>query len=295
MINLKTLFRDLFSLTKPRLSFLVIVTGACGYVLAALILKIEFSLLHFSLTQLGLFLVVGASNALNCFLERDVDQYMSRTKKRPLVTGQLSPSTALGFGIGIGILGTVLIYKYINPLTALLGLLGILSYVFVYTPMKRYSWWALVAGAVPGAVPPLMGATALTNRIESVGVLTFLILFFWQLPHFAAIAFYRKTEYEAASLKTLASSFPEQKTFEFMLLSSIGLLIVSLLPYFLGLASFYYLILAVILGGVFCYFSWKTYRGLWLPVPGSRRVFFASLFYLPLVLGAWVLERSLFT
>lgn len=157
----------------------------------------------------GLTLVVSSANALNCWIERDVDRFMSRTAGRPLPARRLHPRLALWFSVSVGVASVPMLWVFVNPLTALLGLVSLLSYVFLYTPMKQVSPWAVYVGAVPGAMPPLMGWCAATGTLgdfPSGGVILFLILFAWQIPHFAAIATVRREEYTAAGIRVISQS-----------------------------------------------------------------------------------------
>lgn len=276
------------SLIKPRLTLLVVLTAACGLFLA----PASLGALKTIGVLLGTFFVVGAANALNCYLEKDVDAKMDRTRTRPLVTGELSARTALIFGWALAIFACALLYVSSNLLTAALGFLGFLLYIAVYTPMKRYSMLALFAGAVPGAIPPMMGWTALTNSIDLTAWLLFGILFFWQLPHFIAISLFRVSEYSNAGLKTFPGTLGREGAQTHMILYSAFLVLVTFLPFPLGLAGIYYLAAAFVLGIAFaalCVASFFRLQDLnW-----SRVIFFGSLAYLPFVLGMWVVDQWL--
>ena len=292
---MKTLIKDLLSLTKPRLSSMVVITAGCGLLLAQSTQvndphSTPFTLWQGFLTILGTTLVVGAANAINCLMESDVDARMKRTENRPLVQGRLSPGTALGFGLSLFSLSILLLLVGSNMLTALLGALGFLTYVGIYTPLKRRSLIALFAGAVPGAIPPMMGWTAVTGRVEMGAWILFGILFFWQLPHFIAISIYRQAEYENAGLKTMPGSWGINAASQHMLVYSALLVGVSLLPYPMGLAGESYFVTTLALGILFTGLSLAGILKI-KDLNWSRAVFFGSLAYLPLVLGAWVWEK----
>jgi protoheme IX farnesyltransferase len=190
-------FRDLIALGKPKVTRMVLITTAAGIWLAP-------SPLHMAravVTLIGVGLVVAAANALNMYLERDVDALMSRTKNRPLPAGRLAPEIALGFGIFCAVLGLPFVRIGANGLTAALSLLSLLLYVLAYTPLKRRSPWSLVVGAVPGAIPALLGWTASTGHIDAPGLAIFGVMFVWQIPHFIAISMFRADEYARAGLK----------------------------------------------------------------------------------------------
>jgi len=280
-----SLIRDLLSLTKPRLSALVILTAACGMAVA----PGEKPALAVISAMIGIVLIVAAANALNCYLERDLDGYMERTKDRPLVTGRLSSTAALVFGASLFALALLLLHRFTNPLTVFLGILAFGLYLGVYTPMKRHTMLALFAGAVPGAIPPMMGWTAITGRAELGAWILFAILFFWQLPHFIAISLFRQREYARAGLKTLPGTLGSLSAKQQMLLYTSVLVLISLAPYPLGLAGFGYFVTTLLSGLLFataCLAGLLNVRDLnW-----ARIVFFGSLAYLPAVLVAWVLS-----
>ena len=176
---------------------MVLITTAAGIWLAPSPLHIARAVV----TLIGVGLVVAAANALNMYMERDVDALMSRTKNRPLPAGRLAPEIALGFGIFCAVLGLPFVRIGANGLTAALSLLSLALYVGAYTPLKRRSPWSLVVGAVPGAIPALLGWTASTGHIDAPGLAIFGVLFVWQIPHFIAISMFRADEYARAGLK----------------------------------------------------------------------------------------------
>jgi len=191
--------RDLLSLTKPRLSGLVVVTSGGGILLAPGLIAPWRAIV----TMVATALVVGGANSLNCYLERDLDGRMARTRDRPLPAGRLPARTALALGIVLSVVALPVLAVASNVLTALLALTALVVYVAIYTPLKQLSPLALWAGALPGALPPLMGWTAVRGRIEVPGLVLFAILFCWQIPHFIAIAIHRSDEYLHAGHKIL--------------------------------------------------------------------------------------------
>src|SRR5579871_310059 len=193
------LARDLVALTKPRITALVLLTGAVGTCLAPGHAPAAKRLLALA----GTALIVGAANALNMWWERDVDALMSRTRNRPLPAGRMSPDVALAFGLALAVVSAPMLFL-VNVVTGLLGLVALASYVLVYTPLKRSTHWALLVGAVPGAMPPLLGWTATTGSIGLGGALLFVVLFLWQVPHFAAISIFRAGEYARAGLQVVS-------------------------------------------------------------------------------------------
>ncbi len=247
------LVTDLLSLAKPRLTALVLVTTAGGYSLAPgrsglwPMLQVVFATA----------MLVGSANSLNCWMERDVDRRMRRTRNRPLPAGRLRPAAAVIQAALLASLGVPLLWFSANgPLAAVLGLLAIVLYAGVYTPLKRRSSLATVVGAIPGALPPLIGWTAATGRIELPGLVLFGILFLWQIPHFLALSVMLAEEYAEAGLRVLPidpAAFGRGEAFTRwnVVLWTLALLPVSLLPVPLGLAGELYGVGALLAGLAF--------------------------------------------
>lgn len=237
-------------------------------------------------------MVVASANALNCWLERDVDRHMSRTKGRPLPAGRLNARIALVWGLSLGALSVPALAYFVNGLTALLALVALLSYVWVYTPLKRRSWTAVLVGAVPGAMPPLMGWTAVTGSIAAEGLALFGVLFLWQLPHFMAISVFRKEDYERAGIHVVPSVFGSTAAVRQSVVYAGMLIPVSLWLVPLGAAGGVYLSAALVLGLLFFGSALVGLmpRRSFDPVRWSRRVFFISLLYLPLLIVALVVD-----
>ena len=272
---------DLFALAKPRLSGMVVSTTAAGVWLAPQ----QPSAPRAAAVLLGTGMVVGAANILNNYLERDVDGLMRRTWGRPLPAGRVEPGTALALGIALPAFAIPMLAFAANPLTALLALVALVSYAFVYTPMKRWSTAALFVGAVPGAIPPLMGWTAATGSIDARGLALFALLFVWQLPHFLAISIYLKEDYARGGLKVFALVHGERAAKIWAVGTSAILVPVGMLPAFLGMASWGYGAVAALLGlGL----AAGAAAGLRIRIPeGSsrwaRNFFLSTLLYLVLV------------
>ncbi len=235
---------DLFLLSKPRLSGLVMLTSAGGMWLA----PGRIGPARAILAVLATAAVVGAANALNCYLEREIDGRMRRTRDRPLPAGRIDPFVALALGLMVPAFALPVLAFTANGLTAFLALLALAIYVLVYTPMKQRSTLALFVGAVPGAIPPLMGWTAVTGRIDAGGLALFGLLFFWQLPHFLAISLYLREDYARGGLKVFAVVHGERATRRWIAVSSALLLPASLLLVPLGVAGTAYGVTAVLLG-----------------------------------------------
>ena len=286
--NRHSFFSDLINLTKPRLSLLVMVTVMVGTMIAPE--KIYFFKAVFAFFLITL-VVIGAAT-LNCFIERDVDARMIRTKDRPLPAKRMSPNTALWLGVFLLIISIPAICIYINLITGILAFIAAVLYLYAYTPMKQKSELAVYVGAIPGAIPPVMGWTAVTGKIDFMAIALFLILFIWQLPHFLAISIYHAEDYGAASIKV----YPNLKrglqiTKIGIFVFTLALFLVSLMPTFFSQASFVYTRAALVISGVFLVYS---ARGLFIDNQDvamrqwARNYFYGSLFYLPLLLGALI-------
>lgn len=278
---------DLIELTKPRITLMVVLTAGIGMLLAS---KggLSFELvLH---TLLGTALLSAGSSVLNQVLERDLDALMQRTADRPLPAGRLGADVALFFGVALAIVGLVELAAGVNLLTALLGAVALAGYVFVYTPLKRYSSLATLVGAVPGAIPPLMGWAAVENQVGAGGWVLFAILFLWQLPHFLAIAWLCREDYARAGFPMLPVIEPNgRSTARQMILYGAALLPVSLLPTILGLTGLTYFLGTLALGSFFLAFC--VAFSLSFSRQAARRVLLISVLYLPAVLAVMVLDR----
>lgn len=279
--------RDLVALTKPRLTSVVLATTACGLWSA----PTRPSKLVAALTLLGTTLIVAGAHTLNMYIERDSDRFMKRTQNRPLPSGRLSPKVALWFGVALTTIAVPVLAIGANPTTALLALVANLSYVLAYTPMKRRSYLSLWVGAIPGAMPPLLGWTAATGEINAAGLVLFGMLFVWQIPHFLAITLFRQDEYGRAGLKIMPHACGERltkHTIVHWLAAQVG---VSLLLVPTGLVHRTYLVTAITLGVV--YFAW----GLWglresAGKRWARSLFAVSIPYLVLLFTAAMIDAS---
>lgn len=269
------MLRDTFALTKPRLTSLVLCTTTGGIGLAG---GHIFSL-RTLLTLTGTTLAVAGAHTLNCWMERDLDGFMDRTRTRPLPAGRFDPRVALALGILYSLASLPVLFLGVNPLTGLLGATALASYVLLYTPMKTRSPAALYVGAIPGALPPLMGWTSVTNRLEAAGVVLFAILFVWQLPHFLAIAIHRKDDYARAGIKTLPIVRGDAVASRHIALWVLGLIPVTLALVPLGVAHGLYAVAALGLGAWFAAVSFKGLFGN-TDGPWARKVFLTSLVHL---------------
>jgi len=280
--------RELFLLSKPRLSGLVLLTTGGGMWLAPGRIHPARALL----TVLCTAAVVGAANALNSYIERESDALMHRTRDRPLPSGRLDPTLALAFGLGVPVFALPVLALVAGPLTAALALLALVSYVAVYTPLKRRSSLALFVGAVPGAIPPLMGWTAVTGHADLGGVAVFLLLLAWQLPHFIAISLYLKEDYARGGMKVFALVHGDKVARTWIAGTSLLLLPASLLPVALGLAGWLY---GGIAGAASIAFTGYALTGLRLEGEANRwarRIFLATLLYLVALMVALFLGAN---
>lgn len=281
--------RDLVALTKPRITMLVLATDAAGATLA----PGHASGRALALSFAGTALIVGSANALNMWWERDIDARMTRTRNRPLPAGRLSADVALGFGLALAVVSVPMLFM-VNVATGLLGLAALLSYVAVYTPLKRHTHLALLVGAVPGAIPPLLGWATVTGTVGLGGLLLFGVLFLWQIPHFAAITIFRAEDYARAGLQVVSVQHGERAARQTIALYAVLLVATTLLFVPFGLAGRYYLGAATALGAAFLALSLRGLRG------GARldthrwakHVFAFSVLYLPALLVALLVARA---
>jgi len=278
---------DFWSLTKPRLNFLVLITTLGGLYLAApegVPLPI---VVH---TLLGTALVAGGAAALNQVWERDIDGLMRRTRLRPLPAGRLGVAQSRWFGIALSTLGVVDLAWQVNLLSAGVAALTLVSYVLVYTPLKVRSSLSTLVGAIPGALPPVIGWAAATNAITLPALVLFGIVFFWQMPHFLAIAWLHREDYARAGIPLLPVLEPDgRRTGQQALLYAAGLWPVSLMPVLVGLAGLPYGVVATALGIGFIVLSALFARER-SPLT-ARRLFLYSIVYLPVLWGALCLDR----
>jgi protoheme IX farnesyltransferase len=282
--NWVSIFSELF---KARLTFLVLLTTLVGFYIGSPSPVSYVLMLH---TLLGTALVAAGASALNQFLEKDYDALMKRTRTRPLPSGQLQPQTVLLLGTALSIAGLIYLALAVNVTTSCLGAVCLVSYVFVYTPLKRVTWLNTAIGAIPGALPPLMGWAAARGELTGEGWALFAILAFWQLPHFLAIAWMYREEYEKAGFRMLPGIDPDgSRTGRQAVCHTLGLLPVSLTPFVFKMAGPLYLAGAMVLGLAFLFFAIQFSRT--LTVTNARKLFFASIVYLPLLLVVMVVDK----
>jgi len=279
--------KDFFALTKPSITAMSVLMAAGGMFLS----DEPFTTSLVIFTLLGTALAVASANTLNMVLEREVDKKMERTRLRPLPDDRMLPSSAFIFGVFLGMSSFYILWFEVNRLTAILAALALVSYVWVYTPLKLKTPFALLIGAVPGAMPPLLGWTAVTQTIDASGLILFAILFLWQIPHFIAISIYRNQDYKNAGIRTLTWVHGERIAKINASVFTTLLIPVSLLLTLLGTASWIYGISAS-LAGLFYWFNciqgFKA-KGAQLN-PWSKKLFRSSLVYLPLLILGLILD-----
>ena len=270
--------------TKFRLSALVIVSALSGYLFVGGNDGIVVTYL-----LVGGLLVTAASNGSNQIWERDLDKLMKRTEKRPIPMGLMSVREGLVVVAVTLVAGTTLLYM-INLYSALLGLFAYVMYVFIYTPMKRISPWAVFVGAFPGAIPPMLGAIAHTNQFDLVPGVLFFVQFTWQFPHFWAIAWVAYDDYKAGGFSLLPSRSGRSKESAFQIVAySLALIPFSLLPWLMDWTGIVSLITATGIGVVFFLYSYKLYLS--CDTKDAKRLMFASFIYLPIIQFVYVFDK----
>jgi len=281
--------RDYLDLTKPRITWLILMSTGIGYFfgLPAGAPWLTIQLLH---AILGTGLLASGTAALNQWYERGADEKMRRTADRPLPAGRLSAPRALAFGIALSAAGFVELWLGVNRLSAAVGLFTLASYLFIYTPMKMRTWWSTTIGAIPGAMPPVIGFAAAAGTLTRESWVLFAILFLWQFPHFYAIAWMYKEDYARAGIRMLPVVEPDgRSTARQIVLYGIALIPVSLIPTLLGMAGSIYLFGALLLGLWFLYAGVRVARDLTLV--RARGVLLTSVMYLPLIYALLLLDR----
>jgi protoheme IX farnesyltransferase len=291
---------DLGVLLKPRVTTLIVISAWCGFYFAAhksgLRAVDSLHLLAFALVGVGL--VAGGTAALNQVLERDSDAHMYRTAVRPLPAHRLEPREALLFGLAGLFAGLLLLAMKTNLLTAALSLATSVSYLGLYTPLKKISPWCTFVGAFPGAMPPVLGWAALRGRLEWETLVLFAILFLWQFPHFFSIAWLYSEDYESAGIRMLPVVEKDgRSTVRQSIVYGALLIPVSLLPFALHMTGIVYLCAAIVLGGAYLFFATKLGAGAQPPAApqskkGARQLLRASVLYLPLLFLLMMLNAA---
>lgn len=280
-------FGDYLELTKPRLSMLSVITALVGY----LVVKAPWDWTHFILTLIGTSACAGGVAALNQWMERDTDAKMERTADRPIPSGKVPDGAAFVLGWGLCFGGCVVLFIWASALAATFALATIISYLAWYTPAKRTSRWSTEIGAIAGAFPPLIGYTAAHGGIEPLGWILFGVLFFWQIPHFMAIAWIYREDYSAVEFPMLpVRDRSGASVARWSLVNTLALIVVSATPTLIGATTWIYFAGTIVLG------LWFLARAVQFLNPATRdrcakKLFFASIGWLPLQLALLVIDR----
>ena len=278
--------RDYLELTKPRITVFILLSTAIGFLCAGHFAGV-WTFLH---ALIGTGLMASGTAALNQWYEREADAKMNRTKARPIPAGRISAVSAFWFGLALSILGFAELWLGANLLAASLGAFTLVSYLFVYTPLKQRSPHSTTVGAIPGAMPPLIGFAAAAGTLNAEAWILYAILFLWQFPHFYAIAWMYREDYARAGIRMLPVVEPDgESTARRIVLFSLALIPVSLLPRFFGTAGNIYMIGALALGAFFFFAGARAAFD--RTRPRARQVLLASVVYLPLLYGLLVLDR----
>lgn len=286
-IGLREKLAAYVELTKPRIAFMLVLTSAAGFYLGS---AQGFNFALFANSMIGIALLAFGVATLNQFIERKTDSLMDRTARRPLPTNKISPNEALIFGVVQCAVAELYLFFLVNPLTAFLGLIVIVGYVLLYTPLKTRTSASTAIGAVPGAMPPLMGWTSAAADISLGAWTLFALLFLWQFPHFLAIASMYKEQYAKAGIKMLPTLEKDGRiTARQILMFTILMIPVSLAPFFIGMSGLYYLIGASLLGIWFLWTSIQAAR--FKTVERSRRLLLVSVLYLPIIFALMVFNH----
>lgn len=278
--------KDYLALTKPRITWLILLSTGIGYFFGQRGSLDVLLLLH---TLMGTALLASGTATLNQWYERDADARMNRTRTRPIPGGRVSARSALLFGIVLIAAGEVELALAVNPLSAWIGFATVASYLLLYTPLKQHSWWSTAVGAFPGAMPPLIGFAAAGGKLTLEAWILFAIIFLWQFPHFYAIAWMYREDYSRAGIRMLPVVEPDgistsRQIFAFALL----LVPFSFLPSFLSMTGHFYLGAALLLGALFLRSATRLSRD--RSVANARGVLRASVIYLPLLYAALILD-----
>jgi len=270
---------DYAALMKLRLGALVVFSAVIGFLFG---IQGSYSFTSILWLIIGGVLVTGASNAINQIIERDIDKLMTRTQNRPLAVGRMNVLEAMIFSGLCGVGGIIMLWQMFNPTAGVLAAISLFSYAFIYTPLKRIHPIAVFVGAIPGALPVMIGYVCATGQIDFVAMLLFSVQFLWQFPHFWAIAWVQYDDYKKADIMLLPSSGGKNKFSALQcVIYAAGLTLVSVIPYFFGMMNFASLVVVILMG---CIFFWQAVQ-LWLKCDdaSAKNLMFGSFAYLPIV------------
>ena len=289
--RLYTAMADYWALTKPEVNFLILITTFAGFYLASTTATGGFQILPLFHTLLGTLLVASGTATLNQYVEREFDAQMRRTARRPLASGRMECYHALWFGISLSVAGTLYLAVAVNGLASLLALLTLLSYLFVYTPLKRKTPLCMLVGAFPGAMPPLIGWAGASGNLSLGAWVLYALLFFWQFPHFMAIAWMYREDYTRARYLVLPAGKLRDRFVDWQTLApSLALIAVSLVATINGRSGLVYSFGALILGSIFLYYGGRFVLS--KSNVAARQLLAVSIVYLPLVFGLMILGKK---
>lgn len=278
---------DYWVLTKPEVNFLVVISTLAGFYVA---LRGALNIPLLLCTLVGTLLVASGTGTLNQYIERKSDAFMRRTARRPLPSGRIKAIEALVFGILLAIGGGLLLWVEVNPLASVLALLTLITYLLVYTPLKRKTALCTLIGAFPGAMPPLIGWAAARGSLNAESLVLYAILFLWQFPHFLAIAWMYREDYSRAGLRMLPPKDPDGRLTSFQIIAFlVALVLVSMVPALIGQAGKVYLFGTALLGSYFLLHGARLAKNRTNAL--ARRLVLASVLYLPLVFGLMMFDK----
>lgn len=278
---------DYAALTKMKLSFLVVFSAAMAFIMGS---AGDVNWSKFLLLIAGGFLVTGAANAFNQVIEKDLDKLMDRTRMRPLADGRMGVSEALIVSSLLAVCGLAILFTFMNTASGILGLIAIVSYTIIYTPLKRITPFAVFVGAFPGAIPPLLGWVAATNSFSTEAWVLFSIQFIWQFPHFWAIAWVLDDDYKKAGFELLPSKGGRDKSSAFQaFIYAFSLIPVGIIPYFFELSGVVSMVVLVLAGIYFTILAWNLYKS--CSMEAARKLMFGSFIYLPVVQIIMMLDK----
>jgi heme o synthase len=284
---MRSRLNDYVELTKPRITWLILMSTAVGFYFGHTGHWTFWPMLH---ALIGTGLIASGTAALNQWYEREADVKMRRTNGRPLPSGRIRPRNAFWFGVALEVTGTIELWYGVNPLTAWLGIVTIVLYLCAYTPLKQKTWWSTTVGAIPGAMPPLIGYAAAANTLTPAAWALYAILLIWQFPHFYAIAWMYREDYSRAGIKMLPVVEPDgHSTARQIVIYAVLLIPVSLLPMWLGMAGGIYAVGALAMGLAFLYSGVRV--SLDRTRLRARHVLLASVIYLPVLYILMVVNR----
>jgi len=281
-------FRDYSQLIKPSLSIMVVFSSVISYLLAPKVVEYDWKMI--ALLFIAGLLVTGSANAINQVVEKDTDAMMKRTAKRPVAAGRMTEREGWAFAVVTGVIGVFMLGNFFNWLSAGIAVFSLFLYAFIYTPLKKVSSISVLVGAVPGALPCLIGWAAGNDALSSGGWVLFLLQFMWQFPHFWAIAWIAHKDYSKAGFKLLPSELgPTKYTAIQTIIYSLLLIPVGVIPYFIGISGAISLVIVALANVFMVWRCVQLYRN--MDVPSARRVMFSSYIYLPVVLLALLADK----